>query len=122
MYEQMLRTLPQTAVGRGNSRILKPQEAWPGNSTAQNIVVVQWQIDPLEFDLAVVNLASHRSQGIVPLTMEKLADHHWLMKDLLGTEDHKRSGDELRNRGLYLDLPQHAAQLFHCALERVRGS
>jgi hypothetical protein len=35
------------------------------------------------------------------------------MKDLLGQEFHKRSGDDLVNQGLYLDLPGHGAQLFH---------
>ena len=35
------------------------------------------------------------------------------MKDLLGQEYYKRSGDDLQNQGLYLDLPAHGAQLFH---------
>ena len=35
------------------------------------------------------------------------------MKDLLGQERYKRSGDDLQNQGLYLDLPAHGAQLFH---------
>ena len=35
------------------------------------------------------------------------------MKDLLGQEFFKRSGDDLHDQGLYLDLPAHGAQLFH---------
>jgi uncharacterized protein YcgL (UPF0745 family) len=35
------------------------------------------------------------------------------MKDLLGQEAYKRSGDDLQSQGLYLDVPPHAAQLFH---------
>jgi len=34
------------------------------------------------------------------------------MQDLLGTEQYERSGPELNNRGLYLDLPAYGAQLF----------
>ena len=39
--------------------------------------------------------------------------HYWAMTDLLGEERYKRSGDDLQNQGLYLDLPAHGAQLFH---------
>jgi hypothetical protein len=60
-----------------------------------------------------VNLAPHRTQCYVPLSVPDLAAHNWAMKDLLGTEQYKRSGDDLQNQGLYLDLPAHGAQLFH---------
>ena len=66
-----------------------------------------------EFDLVVVNLAPHRSQCYATLSLERLAAHNWAMKDLLGQERYKRSGDDLQNQGLYLDLPAHGAQLFH---------
>jgi hypothetical protein len=118
MYEQMLGALQKTAVGRGTVGIVKPREAWAGNSTAQNVVILQWQAEPPEFDVVVINLAPHRGQCCAPLRLEKRADHHWLMKDLLGGEEHRRSGDELCHQGLYLDLPAHGAQLFHCTPER----
>ena len=35
------------------------------------------------------------------------------MRDLLGEERYKRTGDDLQNQGLYLDLLAHGAQLFH---------
>ena len=62
-----------------------------------------------------VNLAPHRSQGYVPLKVPKLADYNWSMRDLLGTEAHERFGSDLGAQGLYLDLPEHGAQLFHFA-------
>jgi len=114
IYRQMLSTLPSTAVGQGRNQLLKPRAAWPNNPTAQNFMIVQWQTQGPEFDLVAVNLASHRSQCYVPLTVQGLAEHNWLMKDLLGPEEHKRSGDDLQNQGLYLDLPAQGAQLFHC--------
>jgi hypothetical protein len=113
LYEQLLTTLPGTAVGQGRGELSKPRAAWPGNSTAQNFVIVQWQKQAPEFDLVVVNLAPDRSQCYAPLSLEGLAAHNWAMTDLLGEERFKRSGDDLQNQGLYLDLPPHAAQLFH---------
>ncbi len=113
IYEQLLMTLPGTAVGQGRGELSKPRAAWPENPTAQNFVIVQWQRQAPEFDLVVVNLAPHRSQCYATLSLERLAAYNWAMKDLLGQEYYKRSGDDLQNQGLYLDLPAHGAQLFH---------
>jgi hypothetical protein len=113
LYEQWLTKLPGTAVGQGRGVLLKPCAAWPDNPTARNFVVVQWQSRAPAFDLVVVNLAPHRSQCYAPLTIQHLTEHNWVMKELLSQEFYKRSGDDLQNQGLYLDLPGHGAQLFH---------
>jgi glycosidase len=113
LYEQLLTTLPGTAVGQGKGQLTKLRGAWAGNPTAQNFVIVQWQKQAPEFDLVAVNLAPHRSQCYALLDLERLAAHNWEMKDLLGRERYQRSGDDLQTQGLYLDLPAHGAQLFH---------
>jgi hypothetical protein len=113
LYQELLATLPGTAVGQGGGELLQPRAAWPDNPTVQSFVVVQWQTKAPEFDLVVVNLAPHRSQCYARLTVQHLAAHNWAMKDLLGQEFYKRSGDDLQNQGLYLDLPAYGAQLFH---------
>jgi len=112
MYDQLLTTLPVTAVGQGRGLLLEPRPAWPDNPTARNIVLIQWQSQPTAFDLVAVNLAPHRSQCYAPLVPSGLASRKWSMKDLLGDEQYVRSGPEMQERGLYLDLPPHAAQLF----------
>lgn len=112
-YDKLLTTLKGTAVGQGLGQILAPRAAWEGNPTAQNFIVVQWQAKASAFDLVVVNLADHRSQCYVPLNIPELAEHHWTMTDLLGTERYERVGSDIAQQGLYLDLPPHGAQLFH---------
>jgi glycosidase len=112
-YEQLFTVLPRTAIGRGKSSILKPREAWPGNPTAQNIILIQWQSNPAEFDLVAINLAPHRSQCYAPITADLQGNQQWRMRDLLGSEQYERAGSELQTRGAFLDLPEHAAQLFH---------
>jgi hypothetical protein len=111
-YNQLLATLRASAVGQGRGQLLRPRAAWSGNPTAQNFVIVQWQSRTPGFEVVAVNLAPHRSQCYAPLTVQHLAAHNWAMKDLLGQEFYKRSGDDLQNQGLYLDLPAHGAQLF----------
>jgi hypothetical protein len=112
LYERLLTVLPGTAVGTGRGELCRPRAAWAGNPTAGNFVIMQWQKGAPEFDLVVVNLASHRSQCYAPLSVEHLTAHNWRMRDLLGSEQHSRSGEDLQSQGLYLDLPAHGAQLF----------
>jgi glycosidase len=113
LYERMLAVLQSTAVKEGAGRLLAPRPAWPENRTSENFVLVQWQAQPPQFDLVAVNLAPHRSQCYAPLSIGSLATHNWTMKDLLGSEQYVRWGDDLQTQGLYLDLPPHGAQLFH---------
>ncbi len=112
LYELLLPALHNSSVGRGEGKLLRPRAAWDGNPTAGNFVIVRWQSRPLEFDLVVVNLASHPGQCYVPLELPGLAAHDWQLTDLLGGENHERCGDDLAGQGLYLDVPAHAAQLF----------
>lgn len=113
IYEQVLTTLPKTAVGQERGQVLQPRSAWEGNPTAENFILAQWQTRAPEFDLVVVNLAPHRSQCYALLTIENLKAYHWSMVDLLGEERYVRVGEDLQAQGLYLDLPAHGAQLFH---------
>jgi hypothetical protein len=113
LYESLLAALRSSAVGRGQAQLIPPTAAWPDNPTAQNFVIIQWQATPPNFDLVVVNLAPHRGQCCARLTAEALARHHWRLKDALGDERHERAGLDLKQGGLYLDLPAHGAQLFH---------
>src|SRR5258707_15640984 len=111
----MLVAIQLTQVGRGKAALLRPHEAWEGNPTSTNFVLVRWQSIPDRFDLVVVNLASHPSQCYVDLESFRTGTtrgHNWQMKNLLGTESFVRNGDELAERGLFLDVPAHGAQLF----------
>jgi glycosidase len=112
LYDGLLRALNGSAVGHGRGEVLPPLPAWPGNPTAESLVAMQWQAVPGQFDLVVVNLAAHRSQGYVRLTVPDLARSNWRMEDLLGDAAYERYGDDLQNAGLYLDVAEHGAQLF----------
>lgn len=112
-YERLLTTLPASAVGKGKGELLQPREAWSGNPTAENIILVQWQTQPSEFDLVAINLASHPSQCYAPLKIPESSTRNWSAKDLLGEQEFVREGGEMKKAGLYLDLPAHASQLFH---------
>jgi hypothetical protein len=113
IYEQFLGVLPQTAIGRGQAELLVPLAAGPDNPTGQDFVLVQWQNGGEAFDLVGVNLASHPSQCRAPLVLPPASVGAWRVTDLLGADAREVADSELRNGGLYLDLPESGAQLLH---------
>jgi hypothetical protein len=112
-YHSLLLALKNSFVGSGSFSPLPTHPAWPENTSHENFLSLQWS-SPTDhsFTLAVVNLAPTSSQCYTTLSIPCLAEHHWLMTNLLGPEQYLRAGDDLQNRGLYLDTPPHAAQLF----------
>ena len=113
IYENLLAVLPKTALGYGAANILQPRRAHPDNASSENFILILWQSCPAEFDLIVINLAPHRSACSVSLSLADLATHDWQMRDLLGSENYERAGVDLAAHGLFLDVPAHAAQIFH---------
>jgi|ERR1051326_1864383 hypothetical protein len=111
MYEQLSTALQGSAVGQGKAELLRPREAWSGNPSVQNIILVQWQTEQSEFDLVAINLASHPSQCYARLNIPDKAVHQWSIKDLLGDQEFVR--EDIQKNGLYLDLPAHASQILH---------
>jgi hypothetical protein len=120
LYEELFTALRRTVVGHGLGAILPARPAGADNPTWQHLALVQWQGAGPGFDLVVVNLASHRAQCFAPVAVPGLAARDWRLTDLLGPERHERRGADLAGRGLYLDVPAHAAQLFHCEPAEAR--
>jgi hypothetical protein len=114
-YERLFAACAETAVGRGLGQLLEPRSVWTDDSTHRNLALVQWQSESSAFDLVVVNLAAERSRCCAPLSVPRVAECNWRMRDALGTEEYERNGNELATRGLYLDVAPHAAHLFHFA-------
>jgi hypothetical protein len=112
LYEHLLAALKHSAVGRGSGQLLTPRQAWPGNPSGQDFILVFWPAQPPDFELVVVNLEPHRGQCYAPLPVEGLAEFHWSVRDLLSDERYTRVGSDLAQQGFYLDLPAHGAQLF----------
>jgi hypothetical protein len=115
MYERLLEEVQKTAVGKGQPRLLEAQSAAAGQPSPQACIVIQWQEQPSEFDLVVVNFSGDHYQCRVPLAPEEVAGKGWKMKDLLGSIEQNWEGQELAERGLRLELPPWAAELLHFA-------
>ena len=55
--------------------------------------------------LVIVNLSEYQSQAQVHFPWGNLAGRTWRLTDVLNGNVFKRNGDEMRSKGLYVDLP-----------------
>jgi hypothetical protein len=111
-YDRLLGVLRLDALRDGQWRLLECVAAWDGNWTADCFVASAWETPGGDRLLAAVNYAGNQSQCYVLLPFADLGSARWRLTDLLGDATYDRDGDDLRQRGLYLDVPPWKASLF----------
>jgi len=114
-YETLLKCLRRPEVHEGCFNLWQPRPAWDGNPTWSNFVVVSWHDDDGHCSLAIANYADTQSQCYVPINLELLSGENWKLSDQLSSTRYQRSGDEMRTRGLYLDMPAWGHHFFDVA-------
>jgi hypothetical protein len=62
--------------------------------------------------LVAVNYSANQGQCYVKLPFTDLRDQKWGLKDLLGDAEYEREGNDLHERGLYLDEPAWRVLVF----------
>jgi Alpha amylase, catalytic domain len=111
-YDHLLSILRQPVVRDGRWKLLECAPAWDGNWTNDCFVGFLWEAPGRAPLVVAVNYAAHQSQCYVRLPLGDLAGRRWRLLDQLGTVDYDRSGDDLADRGLYLDMPPWGASVF----------
>jgi hypothetical protein len=116
-YDDLLAVLlDDPVVHDGEWQLLDTESAWRENGTYTNLVASSWAAPEGELrHLVVVNLAATPSQGYIRIPHCELAGHSWTLDDRLGPERYERDGDDLLDRGLYIDLPPWGHNLFAVA-------
>lgn len=110
LYNHLLTVLLQTAVGRGESRLLTPLPAAPEDETHKNVIAVQWRAEGGSFDLVLVNLAGHCAAFRLPVNGEMRQTTTWRGHDWLGEERFDWARSELKE-GLRLGLRPHDGKI-----------
>ncbi len=116
-YAHLLDVLQMPVVRNGQWKLLECRQAWHGNWTWEDFLCYLWTAEDGDRVLAAVNYAGHASQGFVRLPLPDLAGCDWRLVDQMSEAEYLRSGDELAERGLYLDLPAWGHHVFRL----VRG-
>ncbi len=111
-YDQILAILRKPLVKNGEWQRLDCRPAWDGNGSWDSFVAHAWHGSGSELMVIVVNYAPHPSQCYLNLPFPGMSNHSIQFKDLLSSVSYTREGNELLERGLYLDLQPWSYHIF----------
>jgi len=111
-YTTLLHQLRDPAVRSGSWHMLECRPASHGNDTSDNFIVFGWSSPPGQRRLVAVNYSDRQSQCYVPLPWPGLRGHTLRLTDRMGKAGYDRSGAELAEKGLFLDLPPWGYHVF----------
>jgi hypothetical protein len=110
-YNRLLACLAQPALRQGEWQLLEAFPAWDDNHTWSDFILYTW-IHADTLLLVAINYAQHTSQCYVQLPYPWLGSRDWRLEDWLSPAVYVRSGDEMAQQGLYLDLPAWGVHAF----------
>jgi glycosidase len=115
-YDQLLDVLRLPVVRNGNWQLLECVSAWDGNWTADCFIAYAWNGEDGQRLLVVVNYADHQSQSYVRLPFHDLAGRTIRLQDLMGPASYDRDGNDLMERGLYVDMAAYGYHVFELSV------
>lgn len=101
-YEYLLKAINNDVFRNGRWQLCK-RSGWPDNQSYLNILAWCWDKDDERY-LIVVNFGQESAQAIVRVPWDELTGKTWRLTDRMSGETFDRSGDEMRDSGLYVDL------------------
>ena len=113
-YQRLLATLRRREPHDGEFALHGCRPAWDGNGSSQSFVVFSWTYESSRL-LVAANLSPGPAQCYVDLGWSDLATQVLMLTDELSPATrYERSGRELSERGLYLDMPAWGCHVFQC--------
>jgi glycosidase len=112
-YNHLLAVLRKPILKSGAWQWLVCKPAWEGNGSWKAVIASSWEGSHAERLLIAVNFAHHQSQCYVHLTFPEIKNRTVQLEDLLGSTSYTREGNDLLERGLYLDLKPWSYHVFN---------
>jgi hypothetical protein len=114
-YVRLLNGIDRTAFRNGAWRLCE-RSGWPDNQSYQNLLAWCLSGDEERY-LIVINFRQEGAQARVHVPWDELRGKDWQLEDVLSGESYERSGSEMRDGGLFVDLGPWECHLFRvCAL------
>lgn len=101
-YERLLKETGRDLFRNGRW-LLCEGSGWPDNQSYLNILSWCWVKDEERY-LIVINFSEINSQARVQVPWDELRGRTWRLIDSLSGASYDRSGDEMRDSGLHIDL------------------
>lgn len=111
-YGRLLTILKQPVLRDGSWQLLECQPGWEGNWTNDCFIAFGWHAADQTPLIVAVNYASNRSQGHIRLPFANLAGKTWRLQEQLSGQCFAWNGDDLTNRGLFVDHAPWQAAVF----------
>jgi hypothetical protein len=109
-YEYLLKATRRDVFRNGEWRPCD-RSGWPDNQSCRDVLGWCW-VKGDERHLVVIHYGPGTAQARVHLPWDALRGRTWRLDDALSGEVYDRSGDEMRDAGLYVDLGSWRCQLF----------
>jgi hypothetical protein len=111
-YERLLELLRRPVFRYGQWQLLECTPGWHGNESHDGFLVFGWQGPERESVVVAVNYAPHQSQCHVLIPFPDLGGKTWELRDQLRPASYEWQGNDLRGKGLFLDLAPWQASVF----------
>jgi hypothetical protein len=118
-YEKLLDILRLPQFRSGQWQLLDCLPAWEWNWTNNNFISFFWQGEDEKRMLIAVNYSYEKSQCYIKLPFQNIFNGTWLVEDLLSGITYEREGDDLQNKGMYLDEPGWKIYVFSLEYKKV---
>ena len=109
-YERLLKAVNREDFRNGEWRLCE-RSGWPDNHSYVNILAWCWVKDEERY-LVIINFRQEESQAHVQVPWDALSGKQYHLYDVLSGQTYDRSGDEMRDAGLYVDLGPWQCHLF----------
>jgi hypothetical protein len=109
-YKKLLGAVRESDIRKGEWKICESC-GWPGNENFKNMIAWCWNKSKKRH-LVVVNFSGAQASARVRVPWDNLRGKTWKLTDLLSGVTYDRSGDEMSNEGLYIELPGWGYHLF----------
>jgi glycosidase len=113
-YRKLLAWLERPEVRDGRWQLLEVRSAWEVNPTWDRFLAFAWENEAGQRLLVTVNYGPTQGQCHVDLPWEDLRGNQVILQDLVKEARYDWQGDDLLNRGLYVDLPAWGFHIFAC--------
>ena len=113
-YRKLLACLKRPEVRQGRWQLLGVRPAWEGNPTWERCLAFAWEGKAGQLLLITVNYGPTQGQAYVALPFLDLGGSPVILQDLMSEARYERRGDDLLDRGLYLDLPAWGLHVISC--------
>jgi Alpha amylase, catalytic domain len=113
-YQKLLKLVRLPVVKEGEWQLLNAKPNRVGNSSNENTIAMSWKHSDGSLLVVVVNMSETQSQACVELAWDATDLSSVRFIDLLNDAVYDREAKQLREQGLFVDLPEWGAHAMLC--------